>query len=320
MKALTFTSFGGPQVLEYTDVPDPVLKPDEILVKTEAIGLNFADIYRRRGNYHLQGNPPYIAGYEGAGVVVNTNGQAGFKTLDRIGFADVPYANAELVAVPVSHAIPLPDAISIETAASALLQGLTAQYLTWDSYKIQPEDFVVVHAASGGVGQLLTQIAKFKGAKVIGLTTSESKEKLILECGADHVVNLHQDWTRQIVRLTGGKGADVVYDSVGATLTGSLDAARIGGTVVFYGMSGGNPALVDPRRLMDESKTMTGGDLWSYLTSGSERRSRANGLFGWISSGVIKLKTPLKFPLSSGKEAHQFLESGKSAGKILLIP
>jgi NADPH:quinone reductase len=320
LKALTFSSFGGPGVLEYIEVPQPELKPDEILVKTEAIGLNFADIYRRRGNYHLKGKPPYIAGYEGAGVVVNANGHAGFTMHTRIGFADVAYANAEFVAVPLAHAIPLPDAISTETAAAVLLQGLTAQYLASDSHNIKPHEVVAIHAASGGVGQILTQIAKYKGAKVIGLTSSKAKEDIIKECGADHVLNLNDDWKQQIIRLTQGKGADVVYDSVGATLADSLEAARTGGIVVFFGMSGGDPALVDPRKLMDESKTLTGGDLWSYLTSGNERQQRVAELFGWISSGVIKLKPAVSFPLSQGRQAHQFLESGKSAGKILLIP
>lgn len=320
MKALTFSSFGGPEVLEYTDVPNPVLKPNEILVKMEAIGLNFADIYRRKGNYHLKGEPPYIAGYEGAGIIVDTNGHENFRSFDRVGFADVPHANTELVAVPISHVIPLPDEISTETAASVLLQGLTAQYLAADSHVLKLAETVVIHAAAGGVGQILTQIVKYRGAKVIGLTTSKAKEAFIKELGADYIFNLNNDWQQQVIDLTEGKGADVVYDSIGSTLADSLNVTRVGGAVVFYGMSGGDPALVDPRLLMDGSKTLTGGDLWSYLTSHSERLKRSAELFDWISNGVIKLSAPIKFKLSEGKDAHQYLESGKSAGKIILIP
>jgi NADPH2:quinone reductase len=166
MKALTFSTFGDSDVLEYTDQPTPLLKNDELLVEMRAIGLNFADVYRRKGNYHLQGNPPFTAGYEGAGVVVNANNQTDFKIGDRIAFADVPFANAELVAVPVTHAIPLPDAISFETAATVLLQGLTAHYLATDSHKTQKGETVLTHACAGGVGQLLTQISKIMGANV----------------------------------------------------------------------------------------------------------------------------------------------------------
>lgn len=150
MKALTFSTFGSSEVLKYIDIPNPTVKSDEILVEMRAIGLNFADVYRRKGNYHLKGNPPFIAGYEGAGIVVNANNQPGFKIGDRIAFADVPFSNAELVAVPVANAIPLPDAIPFETAATILLQGLTAHYLATDSHKTQKEETVLIHASAGG--------------------------------------------------------------------------------------------------------------------------------------------------------------------------
>lgn len=320
MKALTFSSFGGPEVLTYTDVPEPVLKPGEIMLKMESIGLNFADVYRRKGNYHLTGEPPYIAGYEGAGIVVDANHHPEFKPGDRVAFADVPLANAEFVAVPCTHAIQLPDEISFETAASLLLQGLTAQYLAADSHNVLAGQTVLIHAAAGGVGQLLTQICKMKGATVIGLTTSEEKKAVIMEAGADIAFNLKTDWEKEVLTFTGRKGADVVYDSIGSTLTASLAVARTGGHVVFYGMSGGDPLPVDPRMLMDTSKTLSGGDLWSYLTSKEERVKRAGELFGWIISGKIRLKDPVVFKLSEGKAAHEYLEGGKSAGKVLMNP
>lgn len=320
MKALTFSKFGNSEVLDYIEIPAPILKKDEILLEMKAIGLNFADIYRRKGNYHLTGNAPFIAGYEGAGIVKDCNNHPDFKVGDHVAFADVPLANAELVAVPVSKAIKLPNTISFETAASVLLQGLTAQYLATDSHQIQPGEIVLIHAAAGGVGQLLTQICKMKGAVVIGLTTSEKKKAIITNAGADAVFELNTDWKKNVFAFTDERGVDVVYDSIGSTLGDSFEVTRTGGHVVFYGMSGGNPALVDPRMLMDTSKTLTGGDLWSYLTSKEERTIRSGQLFDWITKDKLHVKSPIIFKLADGKLAHEYLESGKSAGKVLLIP
>lgn len=320
MKALTFSEFGDPEVLAYIEIPAPVLKENEILLEMKAIGLNFADVYRRKGNYHLTGQAPFIAGYEGSGIVKDNNNHPDFKIGDRIAFADVPLANAELVAVPVSHAIHLPEQISFETAASLLLQGLTAQYLAADSHQVQPGETILIHAAAGGVGQLLTQICKMKGAIVIGLTTAEEKKSIILDAGADAVFNLKTDWKKDVLAFTAEKGVDVVYDSIGSTLNDSFEVTRTGGHVIFYGMSGGDPALIDPRMLMDTSKTLTGGDLWSYLVSKEERTVRSSQLFDWVINHKLNLKAPVIFKLAEGKLAHEYLESGKSAGKVLLIP
>ncbi|MDN3672035.1 quinone oxidoreductase [Flavobacterium branchiarum] len=319
MKALTFSTFGNSDVLEYIDIPNPQLKQDEILVEMKAIGLNFADVYRRKGNYHLKGNPPFIAGYEGAGVVINTNNHSEFKVGDRIAFADVPFANAELVAVNINHVIPLPDAIDFKTGASILLQGLTAHYLATDSHKTQKGETVIIHAVAGGVGQFLTQISKLLGATVIGLTSSVAKAKIAIEQGADHVFLYNNDWKSEIFKVV-PNGADVVYDSIGSTLNESFEVTKNCGQVVFFGMAGGDPDPVDPRMLMDTSKTLTGGDLWSYLTTKEERIKRANQLFTWITEGKISLATPTLFKLSEGKQAHDYLESRKSTGKIILIP
>jgi len=319
MKALTFSKFGNSDVLEYIEIPSPTLKPGEILVEMKAIGLNFADVYRRKGNYHLKGNPPFIAGYEGAGIVVETNENSEFKIGDRVAFADVPFANAELVAVPLDHVIPLPESISFETAASILLQGLTAHYLATDSHKTQKGETVLIHAIAGGVGQFLTQISKLLGANVIGLTSSLDKAKIAIEQGADHVFLYNEDWKSQIFK-TVSNGVDVVYDSIGSTLMDSFEVTKECGQVVFFGMAGGDPEFVNPRMLMDTSKTLTGGDLWSYLNSKEERIKRANQLFDWIIEGKITLAPPTSFQLSEGKSAHDYLESRKSTGKIILIP
>ena len=321
MKALVFNTFGGPDVLEYTEIKQPVIGPDEILVKMKAIGLNFADIYRRKGNYHLEGEPPFILGYEGAGIVEKIGANVGgIKVGDRIAFADVPYANAELTAVPFEKAIPVPEQISLNDAASVLLQGLTAHYLTRDSYAVKENDVVLVHAAAGGVGQLLVQIVNLLGGKVIGLTSSPKKADAAKEAGTEKVYLYQDDWKSKVLELTNGKGVDVVYESVGSTLSDSFEVTRVGGTVVFYGMAGGDPPLVDPRMLMDTSKTLTGGDLWNVLTSREERVVRSRELFRWMEEGKVRVAAPTIFALKDGQEAHRYLESRKSTGKILLIP
>ncbi len=318
MKALGFDRFGGPEVLALCDVPDPAPRPAHAIVRMQAIGLNFADVYRRRGNYHLAGEPPWIAGYEGAGVVESSE-EGPFQMGDRVGFADSPFANAELVSVPFDKLIPLPDDIAFETAAALLLQGLTAQYLTRDSHPLRPGESALVHAAAGGVGLLLVQIARALGARVVGVTSSEAKARAVLDAGADAVALDSQEWVKAAHDLVPG-GVDVAYDSVGITLMRSFEVVRTGGRVVFYGMAGGDPPLIDPRMLMDSSKSLTGGDLWNVLTTAEERRSRAAELFGWVRAGSLKIHIAARFSLAEGAAAHTFLESRRSSGKVLLIP
>ncbi|WP_158993830.1 quinone oxidoreductase [Mucilaginibacter sp. L196] len=321
MKALTFSTFGDPDVLQYMEIAPPVLKAGEILIEMKAIGLNFSDTQRRKGNYHLLGKPPYIAGYEGAGIVADNNGHSEFKPGDRVSFGDVPFANAELVAIPVTHAIPLPADISFDTAAAVLLQGMTAHYLVTDSYPVKPDEAVLLHAVAGGVGQLLTQICKLLGANVIGLTSSDVKRTTALAAGADTVFLYQEDWKKQVLDYTGGKGVDVTYDSVAKTLNDSLEVTRTLGTVVLYGKAGGLPEPPPSLELlMDRSQTITGGDLWSYLDSKEERIKRSGVLFNWITSGQLILQTPKAFKLADGKSAHAYMESKQSTGKIILIP
>jgi NADPH2:quinone reductase len=321
MKALCFDRFGAADVLDYRDLPAPRSGAGEVLVRTRAIGLNFADVYRRQGNYHLQGDPPWVLGYEAAGVVEAIGeGVSSFAAGDRVGFADVPFANAELVVVPEERAIPLPDSISFETAAAILLQGLTAHYLTQDSHSVLFGETALVHGAAGGVGLLLTQMIAALGGRVLALSSSAIKGKTACEAGAEDAALYSEDWVAAALRFSGGRGVDVVYDSIGSTLEESFRATRTGGHVVFYGMAGGDPKPVDPRMLMDTSKTLTGGDLWNVLTSAQERRSRAHQLFDWLEAGQLTLSPPTLFPLAQGADAHRLLESRKSMGKILLIP
>jgi len=319
MQALCFDRFGGPEVLSYRELPDPRPAPGQALVRTRAIGLNFADVYRRRGNYHLQGQPPYIAGYEAAGIVESVGSVSPFRTGERVGFADSPFANAELVVVPYEHLIRLPDDVDFETAAALLLQGLTAQYLVRDSHALAPGQSVIVHAAAGGVGLLLVQLARHLGARVLGLVSRPEKAEAARQAGAEAVALYDEDWVAAAQHFAPG-GVDVVYDSVGTTLPQSLEVVRKRGHVVFFGMAGGEPAPVDPRMLMDGSKSLTGGDLWNVLTSAVERQQRADELFEWLRSGRLKVRVDARFPLAEGAKAHAHLESRRTQGKLLLIP
>ncbi|GEM44648.1 quinone oxidoreductase family protein [Deinococcus cellulosilyticus] len=315
-----FDQFGPSSVLQYRDLPDPEPIPGHALVRTRAIGLNFADVYRRKGTYHLAGVPPYIAGYEAAGEIVALGSEiSGFAVGDRVGFADAPFANAELVLVPFEKLIPLPEAIGFETAAAVLLQGLTAQYLIRDSHDLKAGETVLVHAAAGGVGLLLVQMAKARGARVLGLTSSPDKAQVALEAGAHEVALYSQDWV-SVAKEFSEYGMDVAFDSVGSTLMQSFESVRPGGHVVFYGMAGGDPPLIDPRMLMDTSKRLTGGDLWNVLTTAERRRTLARELFQSILLGELSVRISGMYPLSEGAKAHDQLESRQSTGKILLIP
>lgn len=320
MKVLRFERFGAPDVLQWQEMPDPLPKPDHAIVRMRAIGLNFSDVYRRQGHYHLAGAAPFIAGYEGAGVVTSYEGDSPFSVGARVGFADSPFANAELVSVPFDKLVPLPDEIDFEVAAAALLQGLTAHYLTRDSHPLGSGETVVIHAAAGGVGLLLVQMARRLGAKVIGLVSDEKKRTAAKDAGADLVCLYRDNWKESVLAATGSAGADVVYDSVGSTLEESLAVTRRGGRVVFFGKAGGNPPVIDPIRLMDNSLTVTGGDLWNVLTSAEERRGRSAELFSWIVDGRLKIRIAGRFPLRAGAAAHAFLESRAAIGKVLLIP
>ncbi len=318
MRALTFSRFGGPEVLEYREVPDPTLAPGHAIVQLEAVGLNFADLYRRRGTYHLAGQPPYIAGYEGAGrIVALAPDVTDFEVGDRVAFADSPHAQAERALVSADHLIPLPDDISADTAAALLLQGLTAQYLIRDSHPLRPGETALVHSAAGGVGLLLVQLARAAGARVIGLTSSPEKARAAREAGAERALLYAEDWVGALRELG---GADVAFDAVGSTLMQSFEAVRTGGRVVFYGMAGGDPPLVDPRLLMDTSKTLTGGDLWNVLRTPQDRRSRAAGLFEAVRAGHLTVRVAGRYPLGEGAAAHRLLEGRGSIGKVLLIP
>ncbi len=317
MKALYFETFGGSEVLQYGELPRPVISEHEVLVEVEYIGLNFADIYRRRGEYHIEKHTPYINGYEGAGIIVEVGAKV---TKQKIGetvlFVDVPLANAEYVAVPSEQAIPLPEGIDSKLAASIGLQGMTADFLAHDLGKNVSGEKVFITGISGGVGQILSQMLVADGIEVYGSASSAEKQALALSHGVKQVYpSREHSWVETIE----GQFA-TAYDGVGSTIQQSLDLIQHRGKVVFFGMAGGDPIKIDPVDLMSESKSILTGDLWDYLTSYEERKVRSERLFNYFSKGQISISEPTVFPLSEGKQAHEFLETGKSIGKVLLKP
>lgn len=319
MKALLFETFGGPEVLQYRELPDPPIPPGHVQLAMRAIGLNFADMHRRRGNYFLPGKPPHILGYEGAGVVVAVGeGVEGFAAGDRIGFADCPFANATRVNVPADKIIPLPADIGFTEAAALLLQGLTAQYLAEDSHKIRPGETLLVHAAGGGVGQALIQLAVAKRARVIGLASTAEKRAIATELGALSVFDYGADWPEQVREYTGG-GVDVAYDSIGTTFLQSLSCLKTRGTLVAFGMAGGSPLPIDPKLLMERSLSVVGGDLWNHLDSREARIERAGRLFQAIRMRTLRVPHMEQFPLDRGADAHRRMEDRRFFGKIVLM-
>lgn len=317
MKALFFETFGNSDVLQYGELPKPVIGENELLIKTDYIGLNFADIYRRRGKYHIEKHLPYINGYEGAGVVVEVGAKV---TKQRVGetvlFVDVPLANAEYVAIPSEQAIRLPTGINSKLAASIGLQGLTADFLAHDLGQNMPGEKVFITGISGGVGQLLSQMLVADGLAVYGSASSTEKQTLALSHGVKQVFpSREQKWVEAIK----GQFA-TAYDGVGSTIQASFDLIKHRGKVVFFGMAGGDPVKIDPVALMAESKSLLTGDLWDYLTSYEERQKRSERLFSYFAKDQIQLSEPTVFSLAKGQEAHDYLETGKSIGKVLLKP
>lgn len=320
MRAVVFDHFGSPDVLEWREVSDPQLMEGQALVSIKAAGLNYADVYRRQGNYHMEATPPWILGYEGAGVIVELSGDNDtFKVGDRVAFADSPRANAEQVAVALDKLVKLPDDISYKTAAAIMLQGLTAQYLIQDSYAAKEGDIALVHAAAGGVGTLITQMLVARGVTVVGLTSSTQKAAIVKALGARLVLSNDEDWAQQILTHF-GRRADVVYESTGSTLPKSMEALRTGGCVVFFGFAGGEPPTINPRALMDRSLSITGGDLWNVLTGPEERRRRTDDLFMLYRQGIIRPTIAAEIPMSQAAHAHTLIERRGTIGKILLIP
>lgn len=314
MRALFFKQFGGVEQLQYGELPQPQLHADQVLVAMKACGLNFADIYRLRGNYHIEPHTPYINGYEGAGVVAAVGAQVhDYHVGQRVFFADVPLAQAEYVVATPAQLIPLPATLSFKLAASIALQGLTADFLVHDLACDQPGSTVFVHGLTGGVGQILTQMLVADGMHVLGVTGNAAKRQLALEQGARRVFLRDSDWLAQAQQ----EKITTVYDGVGTTLKTSFKIVRPRGKVIFFGMAAGSPAPIDPLQLLNQSKSLLTGDLWDYLSNRSARLKRSQRLFSYLQTGQIKLAPAQEFPLSAGQAAYTALLQTHT-GKIIL--
>lgn len=322
MKAIRVTATGGPEVLRSEDVPDPQPAASQVLVRIEAAGVNFIDLYQRGGQYVTQ--LPAILGQEAAGTVAALGpGVTELKVGDRVAYAGVLGAYAEYAAVPADRLVKLPDGVSARQGAAAMLQGMTAHYLATTTYPLKAGDTCLVHAAAGGVGLLLCQIAKLRGARVFGTVSTREKAELARGAGADEVIlYTEQDFEAEVKRITGGAGVSVVYDSVGqTTFDKSLNCLRRRGTMVLYGQSSGPVAPIDPQVLNRKgSLFLTRPTLAHYIATRAELVARAADVFGWIEGGKLTVRIGREFPLAEAAEAHRQLEGRKTTGKVLLIP
>jgi NADPH2:quinone reductase len=322
MKVVRIHAFGGPEVLSYEDVASAEPAAGQARVKNEAIGVNFTDIYQRLGLY--PGQLPATLGQEAAGMVDAVGpGVTEVQVGQRVAYISQPGAYAEFAIVPASVLVPIPDGVETRTAAAVMLQGMTAHYLAKSTYPLKKGETALVHAAAGGVGQLLVQIAKRQGARVIGTVSTQEKARLAQEAGADEIIFYTQtDFAQETRRLTDGVGAHVVYDSVGkTTFEGSLDSLRPRGYLVLFGQSSGPVPPLDPQVLNRKgSLYLTRPTLVHYIATREELLWRSGELFRWIKDGELKVRIDRTFPLSAVADAHRYLEGRQTKGKVLLIP
>jgi NADPH2:quinone reductase len=322
MKAVRIHTFGGPEVLSYEEVALPEPGVGQARVKIEAAGVNYTDIYQRSGQY--PGQLPAILGQEAAGVVDAIGpGVSDVQVGQRVAYTSQPGVYAEFAVVSANALVPIPDGVDTRTAAALMLQGMTAHYLAISTYSLKKGETALVHAAAGGVGQLLVQIAKRQGARVIGTVSTEEKARLAREAGADEIILYTQtDFVQETRRLTDGVGAQVVYDSVGkTTFEGSLDSLRPRGYLVLFGQSSGPVPPFDPQILNRKgSLFLTRPSLVHYIATREELLWRSGELFQWIKDGELKVRIDKTFPLSAAVEAHRYMEGRQSRGKVLLIP
>jgi len=322
MKAIRVHAPGGPDALRYEEIERPAPGFGQVLVKIEAAGVNFIDIYQRTGHYKVA--VPFTPGQEAAGTVAAVGpGVAEPKVGDRATYASILGAYAEYAVVPADRVVVLPDRVSVKQTAAAILQGMTAQYLATSTYPLKPGDACLVHAAAGGVGLLLCQIAKLRGARVLGTVSTREKAALARGAGADDVIlYTEQDFETEVKRLTSGAGLQVVYDSVGkTTFEKGLGCLAPRGMMVLYGQSSGPVGPFDPQVLSQKgSLFLTRPTLAHYIATRAELLARAGELLGWIKSGKLTVHIERELPLAQAAEAHRLLEGRKSSGKVLVIP
>jgi NADPH2:quinone reductase len=312
MLAIVFQRNGGPEVLEATEVPDPEPQDGQVLVEVEAAGINYRDVYEREGRGYGS-EPPAIIGVEGAGRVTDSG--------ERVAWIAVPGSYAERVAADRDALVPVPDGVSSDLAAAVLLQGMTAHYLSHDSYPIDEGDWVLVHAGAGGVGLLLTQLAKLRGGRVIATTSTAEKAQLAREAGADEVIE-YDGFAARAHELSDGEGEAAVYDGVGkTTFLDGFQALRPTGRMILYGAASGQP---DP---FDASMLAPAGSLYvqrptlaTYTRTPELLRSRAGEVLGLVAAGKLDVRIGERYPLSQARRAHEDLEARRSTGKLVLVP
>ncbi|MEU7896355.1 quinone oxidoreductase [Nonomuraea sp. NPDC049152] len=319
MHAIVINAQGGPEVLEYAEHPDPVPGPGEVLIDVAASGVNFIDVYHRTGTYPL--DLPSPIGSEGAGTVAAVGeGVEDLAVGDTVAWVNVLGSYAEKAVVPASRVVPVPAGVSAELAAASLLQGMTAHFLTHSVYEVKQGDVMLVHAAAGGMGQLLTQLGKLKGATVLATVSSDAKEKLAREAGADEV--FRYDGFADAVRQVVPAGVDVVYDGVGATtFDGGLASLRKRGLMVLYGAASGPVPPLDPQVLnRSGSLYLTRPSLVHFIAERDELLWRAADVCGWLAAGELTINISERYPLAEAARAHEDLQARRTTGKLLLIP
>ncbi len=322
MKAIQVQKHGGPEVLTLVDLPVPKPKSNEVVVKISAAGINFVDVYFREGRYPAP--LPFVDGQEAAGIVSEVGSEVkSWKPGDRVAYTGILGSYAEYAAVPADRLVRIPETITFEQAAAAMLQGMTAHYLVNSTYPLKKGETALIHAAAGGVGLLLVQMAKNIGARVIGTVGSPDKAKLAREAGADEVINYtEQDFEAETKRLTDGKGVHVVYDGVGqSTFEKDLNVLRPRGYLVLFGASSGPVPPVDPIKLLQKgSLFLTRPTLAHHIATREELEQRATDVLNMISNGKLKLRSAHVYKLHEAQQAHRDLEGRKTTGKLLLIP
>lgn len=322
MDAIQIGETGGPEVMSLVELNDPVAGSGEVVVEVAAAGLNFIDTYQRTGLYDV--TLPYVLGLEGAGVVSEIgDGVDGLDVGSRVAWTSIAGSYASRVVVPASSAVVVPDAVSLETAAAAMLQGLTAHYLVTDTYPLGPSDSCVIHAAAGGVGLLLVQMAKMKGATIFATVGTEAKAELARAAGADHVILYRNvDFGDAVIEIAGAQAIDVVYDGVGAsTFDRGIELLRSRGMMVTFGNASGPVPPKSPIEMSGgKSAFVTRPSLFHYIAGEGELQQRCDEMFGWIQSGKLDVRIGHRFELADAAEAHRQLEGRTTTGKVLLIP
>jgi NADPH:quinone reductase len=322
MKAIQITKTGGPEILTLADIPTPKPKPNEVLVKISFAGINYIDVYFREGRYPKP--VPFVNGQEASGVVSQLGADVkSFKVGDRVAYTGILGAYAEYEAIPEDRLVAVPEGVTDRQAAAAMLQGMTAHYLVYSTYPLKKGETTLIHAAAGGVGLLLVQMAKNLGARVIATVSTEEKAKLAREAGADEVIlYTHQDFETETKRLTDGKGVHAIYDGVGlTTFEKDLNVLRPRGYLVLFGASSGAVPPFDLLRLSQKgSLFVTRPTLVNYIASHEELQQRANDVLGMIVTGKLKMRIEHTYPLGEAQQAHRDLEARKTTGKLLLVP